>query len=95
MAEGKAHILTEKRRDKVHEIGRQLVTGNTPVGKGLETVQGTPQHLLGPKGITKTDEFHMPEHIEEVYISGQEHGWIELFNHYLDSTPDILSMIIM
>jgi hypothetical protein len=48
------NVLTDNATSKIHEVGGKLVTGHTPIGQGLEVVKGTPQHILGPKGVTNT-----------------------------------------
>ena len=57
LVNGKVHMLTDKMSNGIHDFGHNLFTGDTPVGKGLENIKGTPQNLLGKDGITKSDIF--------------------------------------
>lgn len=84
LAHGHVHVITEEARGKVHVIGKDLVTGHTPIGHGLEAIKGTPQHLLGPKGITKTEIFHLPENVEKIHIITHDVGVWETIKHLFD-----------
>uniref|UniRef100_A0A2V0RN47 Uncharacterized protein n=1 Tax=viral metagenome TaxID=1070528 RepID=A0A2V0RN47_9ZZZZ len=89
LATGHAHVITQEARGKVHEVGQQLVTGHTPIGQGLEGINGTPQHLLGPKGITNTELFHFAENVEKIHIVDHDVGWWEMIIHLFDAASEL------
>lgn len=90
LVHGKIHVLTNQTSEKVHKFGHDLFTGNTPVGKGLESVKGTPQHFFSEEGATKSDWYQLPRNLETIDIGSHNVGWHEIFAQAFDPIQLIL-----
>lgn len=79
------HQLSKAGADKIHQIGHDLFTGNTPLGERLENTDGTIQYRLGPDGITASELWIAPSNAENISITGQYFGWATTRKQVIES----------
>jgi hypothetical protein len=90
IASGKVYVRNEAAKQKLHAVGHDLFQGDTPVGKGLNSINGTPGHDLGSNVFTSGDVFNLPENVEGTIITSiHDTGWSEIIHHILDSGPEL------